>query len=253
MIDTHCHLTYKGLKESCQQILEDARREMKAIITCGLPEDADDALALSEQYPGFVYVSLGIHPTDIVEMSDDEIEKYSKFMEKNKRKIIAIGEIGLDYHWITDEKQKERTKEIFLFFLNMAKELDKPIILHSRKAEEEVLKLIIQEDVKIATFHSYTGNITLARKIIEEGFFISLNTNLPNSKNARKIAKSLPLEQLLTETDAPFLSPYPGKPNVPQNVKLIVENIAKLRQMSIEEVKEILSENCESFFNVKFS
>ncbi|MEM5799304.1 MAG: TatD family hydrolase [Candidatus Aenigmatarchaeota archaeon] len=253
MIDTHCHLTYKGLKENCQQILEDARKEMKAIITCGFPEDADDALALSEQYPGFVYVSLGIHPTDVIEMSDDDIEKYSKFIERNKRKIIAIGEIGLDYHWITDEKQKQRTKEIFLFFLNLAKELDKPIILHSRKAEEDVLKLVIQEDVKIATFHSYTGNITLARKIIEEGFFISLNTNLPNSKNAKKIAKSLPLEQLLTETDAPFLSPYTGKVNVPQNVKLVIENVAKLRQMSIEEVKEVILENCESFFNVKFS
>ncbi|MBU5689327.1 MAG: TatD family hydrolase [Candidatus Aenigmarchaeota archaeon] len=253
MIDTHCHLTYKGLKENCQQILEDARKEMKAIITCGFPEDADDALALSEQYPGFVYVSLGIHPTDVIEMSDDDIEKYSKFIERNKRKIIAIGEIGLDYHWITDEKQKQRTKEIFLFFLNLAKELDKPIILHSRKAEEDVLKLVIQEDVKIATFHSYTGNITLARKIIEEGFFISLNTNLPNSKNAKKIAKALPLEQLLTETDAPFLSPYPGKVNVPQNVKLVIENIAKLRQMQIEEVKEAILENCESFFNTKFS
>jgi len=253
MIDTHCHLTYKGLKEICQQTIEQARKEMKAIVTCGLPEDADEALALAEQHPGFVHASLGIHPTDIVKMSDEEIEAYAAFIERNKRRIIAIGEIGLDYHWITDERERERTREVFVYFLNLAKKLSKPVILHSRKAEEDVLKIIIQEDVKVATFHSYTGNVSLAERIMGEGFFISLNTNLPNSKNAKKIAKRLSLEQILTETDAPFLSPYPGKVNVPQNVKLVVENIAKLRGMEAEEVNDAIIENCESFFDVKFS
>ncbi len=253
MIDTHCHLTYKGLREIKDDVIKEAKKQMSAIITCGLPEDADEALTLSEQNPGFVFVSLGIHPTDVLSLSDDDIESYAKFIEKNKKRVIAIGEIGLDYHWITNQKDIERTKEVFVFFINLAKELNKPIILHSRKAEEDVLKLIIQEDVKLATFHSYTGNITLARRIIEEGFFISINTNIPNSKNSKKIAKHLPLEQLLTETDSPFLSPYPGKVNLPQNVSLVLEYIAKLRNMDVKEVDRVIMENCEAFFDAKFT
>jgi TatD DNase family protein len=253
MIDTHCHLTYKGLKEICETVIEDAKKEMDAIITCGLPEDANEALSLAEKHPGFIHVSLGIHPTDVIALSDEEIESYASFIERNKRRIIAVGEIGLDYHWITDEKEREKTKLAFLRFLELAKELKKPIILHSRKAEEDVLKLIIENDVKLATFHSYTGNITLAKRIIEEGFFISINTNIPNSKNVKKVAAKMPIEQILTETDAPFLSPYPGKVNVPQNVKLVVEHIAKLRGMEAEDVDEAIKENCEAFFGVKFS
>ncbi len=253
MIDTHCHLTYKGLKEICEEVIEDARRQMDAIITCGLPEDAGEALALAESNPGFVHVSLGIHPTDVIALSDEEIEGYAKFIERNKRRIIAVGEIGLDYHWITDEKERERTKAVFAQFLELAKELKKPVILHSRKAEEDVLNLIIENDIKLATFHSFTGNITLARRVIEEGFFISLNTNIKNSKNSKKIAAKLPLEQILTETDAPFLSPYPGKVNTPQNVKLVLEYIAKLRGMRAEEVDDVIKENCEALFGFKFS
>ncbi|MCX8179525.1 MAG: TatD family hydrolase [Candidatus Aenigmarchaeota archaeon] len=252
MIDIHCHLTYKGLKEISEKVIEDAKQEMKAIITCGLPEDAEEALALSQQHPNFIYATLGIHPTDVIAMSGEEIERYAAFIQKNKRRILALGEIGLDYHWIRDEKEKERTKEFFLYFLNLAKQLKKPIILHSRKAEEDVLRILIQEDVKVAVFHSYTGNVSLARKIIEEGFFISLTTNLPNSKNAKKVAKFMPLEQLLTETDAPFLSPYPQKVNVPQNVSVVVENIAKIKNIDKKIVVDTILENCESFFNVKF-
>jgi TatD DNase family protein len=231
----------------------DARKEMNAIITCGLPEDAKEALALAEKHPGFIHVSLGIHPTDVIGLSEEEIDSYAKFIERNKKRIVAVGEIGLDYHWITDEKEREKTKLAFIRFLELAKELKKPIILHSRKAEEDVLKLIIENDVKLATFHSYTGNITLAKRIIEEGFFISINTNIPNSKNVKKVAAKMPIEQILTETDAPFLSPYPGKVNVPQNVKLVLEHIAKLRGMEVEEVDEVVKENCEAFFGVKFS
>ncbi|MEM0473105.1 MAG: TatD family hydrolase [Candidatus Aenigmatarchaeota archaeon] len=251
MIDTHCHLTYKGLDEIKDQVISEARKDMFGIVTCGLPEDADKALQLSAKYPDFVHVTLGLHPTDVLGMNDEQIESFKQFITKNKSKIIAIGEIGLDYHWIKDEKDIKKTKMVFVDLIYLAKQLNLPIILHSRKAEEDVLKIIVENDVRNATFHSYTGNITLARQIIEEGYYISINTNIMNSKNSKKIAKSLPLEMLLTETDAPFLSPFPGKPNVPQNVKLVVEAIAKLRGEGFDEVNQTLLENCKTFFNIE--
>ena len=251
MMDTHCHLTYKGLDEIKDKIIIEAKEEMFGIVTCGLPEDADKALQLANKYHDFVFVTLGIHPTDILDMSNEQIDDYKKFIIKNKSKIIAIGEIGLDYHWIKNENDIKRTKMVFIDFIYLAKKLNLPIILHSRKAEEDVLKIIVENDVRNATFHSYTGNITLARKIIEEGYYISINTNIVNSKNSKKITKSLPIEMFLTETDSPFLSPYPNKINIPQNIKLVVETIAKLRNENFDNINQTLLENCKTFFNIE--
>lgn len=250
MIDAHCHMTYKGLNRIKDKVVEEARKEMKAIITCGLPEDAERTLDFAEKYPDFVYVSLGIHPTDVTKINEKQIEDYKSLIRKNKSRIIALGEIGLDYHWIRDSNEIKKSKEVFIDFLNLAKELKLPVFLHTRKAEEDVLKIVVDNDVKSAIFHCYTGNVTLARKIAEEGYFISITTNLPNSKNAKKVVKSLPLECLLTETDAPFLSPYPSKPNLPQNVKLILEEMSKIRQQNIEEIDEAIDKNCERLFSI---
>lgn len=252
MIDAHCHLTYKGLDEIKEQVIKEARKEMNAIITCGLPEDAKNVFKLSEEYLDFVYVTLGIHPTDVIEMNNDEIEEYKEFIIKNKKKIVGIGEIGLDYHWIKDSEKIKRTKDVFIDFINLAKELKLPIILHTRKAEEDVLKIIVENDVKNAIFHSYTGNITLAKRIIEEGYYISINTLISSSKNSKKIVKNAPIEQLITETDSPFLSPYPGKVNMPQNVKIVLEKMSEIRKESIEEIDKNIIDNCKNIFNVDF-
>lgn len=252
MIDTHCHLTYKGLDEIKDKVIEEARKEMNAIVTCGLPEDAKKVLNIAAEQPDFIYVTLGIHPTDVLEMSDNQIEEYKELIIKNKNKILGIGEIGLDYHWIKDGEKIERTKEVFIDFLGLAKELKLPVILHTRKAEQDVLEIIVDNDVKNAVFHSYTGNLSLAKRIIEEGYYISINTILPTSKNSKKIVKNMPLEQLLTETDAPFLSPYPHKPNVPQNVKLVLEKMSEIRKEDIKEIDKTIMDNCKSLFGVDF-
>ena len=250
MIDTHCHLLYKGLREKHEEVIEDAKKSMTAIVNCGYPKDAKEGLEVKKQHEGFIYLTLGLHPIDIVEMTDEEIEKYIQFVRENKKEIVAIGEIGLDKHWYPQEELQPRLEKVFQQMLDLAKELKLPVILHTRKAEEECFDIVTQNGLKDVVFHCYSGNLTLAQKIIDKGYYISLGTNLLNSKNTKKIAKNYPLEQLLTETDSPFLSPYPGKQNVPQNVKYVLEEMSKLRGIPSEEIDKVIEGNCKRLFRL---
>lgn len=251
MIDIHCHLTYKGLDEIKEKVIEEAKQTMDVVVTCGYPEDAQKALELSEKHKGFIFLTLGLHPIQIVKMSDKEIRDYKQFVIDNKHNIKAVGEIGLDYHWIQEKSKNDRIKEIFIDFLGLAKELKLPVILHTRKAEQECFEIVADNDVKEAVFHCYAGSLTLAKQIIQEGYHISIGTNLVRSKNTKKIAKKFPLTQLLTETDAPFLSPYPGKVNVPQNVRFVLEKMSELRGMSIESIDRVIMENARRLFRIE--
>jgi TatD DNase family protein len=218
------------------------------IITCGYPRDYEKSLELSKKYEN-IYLALGLHPIDISKMNDEEIKNYLNFIKKHKDDIVAVGEIGLDYHWFEKEKSG-RFRQIFIECLKLAKEINKPVVLHTRKAEEECFDIVREMGMNKVDFHCYSGSVTLARKIIDAGYYISLTTNIKNSKNAEDIAKKFPIERLLTETDSPFLSPVPGKQNIPQNVKIVIEEIAEQRKMKFEDVDKITTENAVKFFNL---
>jgi len=250
MIDTHCHLVYENADP--EPAISRARQILDAIITCGYPRDYEKNIEIVEKHREFVFLTLGLHPVDNKDMSSEEVDKYLDFVRSKKDSILAVGEIGLDYHWFP-EKDSEQGKmfvESFSKCLELAKQLGKPVVLHTRKAEQDCFDMVVSHGIKHAVFHCYAGNMTLARQIIDNGFFISLSSNINRSKNTKKIAKSFPLEQLLTETDSPFLSPVPGKKNEPANVKLVVERIAELRSMSVEEVDRQTTENAVRFFNM---
>ena len=236
MIDTHCHLLHKGLLEKHEQVIQEARKSMTAIINCGYPGDARKAIELTKKHKWFIFLTLGLHPIDIVKMTDEEIDKYIQFVREHKDDIVAIGEIGLDYHWYPEPKKQPRLEKVFQHMLDLAKEFNLPVILHTRKAEQECFDIVTSSGIKDVVFHCYAGNLTLAQKIIDQDYYISVGTNLLRSKNTKKIAKIYPLEQLLTETDAPFLSPYPGKQNVPQNVGFVLEEMSKLRGVPVGEI-----------------
>lgn len=250
MIDCHCHLTYPGLDEIKEKVIEEAREVLDAVITCGYPDDAEKSLDLSKNYPDFIFLTLGLHPTDIAKMSDQQVKEYLDFIRSNRESIVAVGEIGLDKHIFADEKQNERFREIFVQCLELAKELDLPAVLHLRKAEQEGFDIVSEMNMKKVVFHYYSGNITLARQIIEKGWYISIPSTINNSKNLRDIGKKFPLESLLTETDSPFSPPFNEKINVPQNVKVVVEKIAELRGIKIDEVDKITTTNASHLFNL---
>lgn len=250
MIDVHCHLTYPGLDEIKEKVIEEAKDIMDVIVTCGYPEDKEKALQIYEQNKGFIYLTLGLHPADIIKMSDKQIENYKQFIIDNKEKIIAVGEIGLDYHWIKEESKNKRIKKVFIEFLELSKELKLPVILHLRKAEQDGFEIMTSNDMDKVIFHQYSGNLTLAKEIIQEGYYIGLGTLLMRSKNTKKIAKKFPLNRLFTETDSPFNSPYPDTQNVPQNVKFTLEKMSELRNQPIEEIDRVIMDNAKKFFNI---
>lgn len=253
MIDTHCHLTYPGLFEIKEKVIAECKKRMDAVITCGYPKDAKEALKLGNQHEGFVYVTLGLHPVDIIKMTDKEVEEYWDFIRSYADEIVGVGEIGLDKYHFPSEKHHERFVDTYVQGLNLAKELKLPVVLHMRKTVEEGFRLLVKNDVKKAVFHCYSGNVTLAKEIISHGYFVSIATNINHSKNSKKVAKKLPLQKILTETDSPFLSPILNKVNVPQNVEVVLQKIAEQRGITFEEVAKITSNNAFEFFKLKRS
>ena len=258
IIDIHCHLTFDEYDSDREQVIEDSRQVLKAVVTSGVePEDGKDALELAELHRDFVFVSLGLHPIHVVDMTDHEIGDYQEFISTNRRNIVSIGEIGLDYHWVRDPLKIKRTKEIFVEFLELAKELDLPVVLHLRgttggEAIEAGLKLVSDSDIRKVVFHCFTGKPQLAELICKEGYYVSLPASIVRSKTMKKVAKRIPLSYLFTETDAPYLSPdNEEKRNVPQNVKVVYEEIARQKKSDVKTVEEAIEGNFGRVFGVE--
>lgn len=257
MIDSHCHLTYPGLREILDEAIEEAKKKLDAVVTCGLPYErvktdkysALEAVDLSRKNPGFIFVTLGLHPTQVPEMSDAEIERYISFIRENSDSIVGVGEIGLDKYWIKDEEVHRRVKEVFKGMLRLAEKLGKPVVIHSRKAEEEAVEIIETFSLKKVLLHSYTGNMTVAKRALQDDYYFSVNYRVTNTKTMRKIARTFPLDRILTETDAPFLSPVGGV-NRPANVRFVVEEVAKLRKMDVDEVDSATTRNAIEFYSL---
>jgi len=257
IIDIHCHLTFKEYDADREQVIEEAKKILKCVVTSGVePEDAKHALELAEMHEGFVFVTLGLHPIHVAGRTDQEIEEYEEFISDNKRRIVGIGEIGLDYHWVRDPLKIKRTREVFVEFLELAREFDLPVVLHLRgtgsDAIAEGLKIVSDGDVRKAVFHCFTGKPQLAEQIYKEGYYISLPASIVRSKSMKKVAKRIPLSFLLTETDAPYLSPSEEERNVPQHVKVVYEEIARQQKIDFDAAEEEIERNFERLFAVEF-
>ena len=251
MIDVHCHLNFPNLADDLESVIEDARKEMDAVVTCGLVNDAKQAVDLRRKNRDIVYLTLGIHPEDVNGMRDEQIEKHMDFIREHRRDIVGIGEIGLDYHWIKEPDAQKRCKEWFVKFCELAKEMRLPVVLHTRKAEEDTFDLVSRTDLDKVVFHHYSGNVTLAQQIVDRGYYISMPTITPTSKNLLKIAQRFPLEHLVTETDSPFNSPFPNdRKNVPNNVRVTIEKIAEKKEMEPEQVDAVLTRNAKDIFGI---
>ena len=250
MIDVHCHMVYEGLDEIKEKVLEEAKKKMDAVVTCGYPKDWEKNLELTKKFPGFVFLTIGLHPIDIKEMTDKQVQDYFDVIRSHAEEIVAVGEIGLEKKWFKEESDLIRFKEVFIQGLELAKEIDKPVVLHLRKAEQEGFDTVVEQKMKDVIFHYYSGNVTLARQIVEKGYYISIPTMIDRSSNLKDIAKKFPLENLLTETDSPFSSPIPNQTNVPQNVEHTIKKIAELRNTSFEEVDKRTTENAKRIYRL---
>ncbi|XRO77089.1 TatD family hydrolase [Methanocaldococcus sp. 10A] len=239
-VDAHCHIEDKAFNKNRDEVIERAKKEKVIIITSGASLGGClRALKFKKKYN--IYLTLGYHPSR-VKADNKVVEKVYNLIRDNENEILAVGEIGMD---IKDENY-ERQEEIFKKFLSLAIELDKPIVVHARGFERKIFD-IAKDKVNIM-FHCYSGDVELAKKIIKEEHLISISTLVCFSEHHKKLVESIDLDYLTTETDSPYLSLIKGAKNEPKNVKLVVEEIAKIKEMDVEEVADIIYKNTCKFF-----
>lgn len=248
LIDTHAHIDM--LEESVETTLQKmAEFGVKKVINPAC--DAAGFAKILEFADKFenIYAMLGIYPSEAKTYSED-IEQY---IINNSKKIIAIGEIGLDYYW--DKSFKDLQCEIFAKQIQLANKLSLPIVVHDREAHKDCFDIIkaANKGSKIL-FHCFSGSVEFMKECTKEGWYIALGgvVTFKNAIKMKDVAKEVPLDKLVLETDSPYLTPVPfrGKPNTPAYVKYVAEEIAKLREMQLEELIDITTENAERFFGI---
>jgi len=252
LIDSHCHLYYEPFISNMQATLNDAKKN-KIDFLLTISVDLNTALInidLANSYPE-IYCSVGIHPNNVSKNKIENIEIIKSLYTKSN-KIIAVGEIGLDFY---RNKNQEEQLVFFKKQIEIASELGLPIIIHTRDSENETLR-IIKENYNKNKFliHCFSGSLDFAKSLLDFGCFISLSgiVTFQNAHNVQEVAKYIPLDKLLIETDSPYLSPEPyrGKTNCPKNVFLVAKKIAEIKNTSIENISEHTSTNFFKFFNL---
>lgn len=254
MIDSHCHLNDKKLLVNIDKILKDAKEKgVKKFLVVGYDLISSlKAVELSERYSE-IYAAVGIHPSDVKKAKKEDYKILETLLTKPK--VIAVGEIGLDYYWEKDKTLQEQQKEYFIKQIHLANKYQKPIVVHMREASLDTLQTLQKERPTYGgIMHCYSGSAELAHDFMEVGLFISLAgpVTFLNAKTPKEVAKVVPLNKLLIETDAPYLSPHPlrGKLNEPKNLPLIAEEIARLKNTNAKTIIEQTTKNFLKLFKI---
>jgi len=253
LFDSHAHYNDEKFEEDRENIIREIYNSgITKIINAGYSlESSKKAIEIAKNYE-FMYATVGVSPNDIENLNTDYLEQIEKMAQD--KKVVAIGEIGLDYYW--NKENKEKQKEIFIKQIELANTLNLPIVIHTREAVMdtiEILKNQIKCDNK-GVFHCCPLNIELVKEAIKLEFYISFAgpVTFKNSKNAEEVVKLVPMEKMLIETDSPYLSPEPvrGRKNDSRNVKYIAQKISEIKQIPIEEVAIQTYKNAQKIFKV---
>ena len=254
LFDTHVHLNAEQFNEDLQEVIDRAIAEgVTNMVVVGFDEiTIKKALELAENYD-FLYASVGWHPVDAIDMTQEHLDWLKELASHPK--VVALGEMGLDYYW--DKSPKEIQKEVFRKQIRLAKEVQLPIIIHNRDATADIVEILKEENAGEVggIMHCFSGSVETALECVEMNFLISLGgpVTFKNAKKPKEVAEAVPLDRLLVETDCPYLTPHPyrGKRNEPAYVKLVAEQIAELKGLTLEEVAEETARNAKKLFGIK--
>lgn len=233
--DVHAHMDFFK-EEELKSILEDSKIALVISNSVNL-KSCEKNLELSKKYPK-LKLAAGLYPEDNLRLTD--FAKLKAFIEKNKKQVFAIGEIGLDK---LEKADFELQRRVFIQQLELAKELDLPAIIHTRKAEKEVIDILENYKYQKIILHCFSGNFKLINHAIELGFYFSIPTNIVRSEHFQKLAKEIPRERILTETDTPYLSPYKETKNQPAYIKETIKKLSELWELSKKEVESQIEQN----------
>lgn len=253
-VDTHTHVnSHKFDDDRAETIARAKEAGVTRIINMGDTMDSSAAcVALTEEYDG-VFAAVGIHPEEAYELGEADDERLAAWAKRDK--VVAIGEIGLDYYWVKDEAQRALQRRIFIRQLDLARQLHLPVCIHDREAHGDTLAILKREGRGIpAVLHCYSGSREMAREFLRLGLYLGVDGPL-TFKNAAKlpeIVRAMPLDRLLVETDAPYMAPVPmrGKRNEPAFVRYVAEKIAALRGLTLAEVAAATTRNAETLYGL---
>ena len=246
-LDSHCHINDESYLEDLDEVLDRMllNKVNKAMLVCVSLDDYQRTLNIKKE--GIeLKKAIGVYP-EYTDIDETEFNKYVSLMEK----CDAIGEIGLDYHWYKDTRDKQI--ELFIRQIEIANRLNKPVIIHAREALGDTYNILRQHPCK-AVLHCYSGSYELAKEFIKLGYYISIGgpVTFKNAKEPLEVAKNIPLDRLLIETDSPYLTPVPnrGKRNEPSNVVYTAKKIMEIREIDEETFLDQINKNYDSLFNI---
>ena len=265
-VDVHAHLIHPQFEgEEQQAAVRAAAAGLSAVIVNGLePASNRRVLQLCEGH-SHLYPALGIYPVDAIAHRIDphswpyewppptpfDVDAEIAFIDSVAEQLIAIGECGLDRYWVTEQDAEQ--ERVLRALIDIALRHDKPVILHTRKAEARTFEILLEMGVVKADFHCFTGKLKLARRITEAGYYLSIPPAVTRDQTFQRFARELPADRLLTETDSPYMGPVRGERNEPANVPVAVEAMAKARGVDAETMRVAIAENFERLFGVALS
>ena len=253
IFDSHAHYDDESFNEDRENVIKEIRENgVINVLNCGASmEGARDSFKLANKYD-FFYAAVGIHPENAYELTE---ENYKEIKEMTKNpKVRAIGEIGLDYYW-EENPPREKQKEVFRKQMELAKELNMPVVIHDRDAHGDTLEIMKEFPEVKGVVHCFSGSVEFARECLKLGYYIGFTgvVTFKNSKKIVEVAKEVPLDRMLVETDAPYMAPTPnrGKRNRSDYIKFIIEKIAEVKELSVEEVSNATIENAKNLLKIK--
>lgn len=253
LIDTHMHLDADKYNDDQEEVIKRAQEQgVRMMINIGYNRKTiESTLRLAESYD-FIYAIIGWHPTEASDMTADDLRWIESL--SSHEKVVGIGETGLDYHW--DKSNKEIQKEVFRQQIDLAKRKKLPLSIHNRDAHQDVIDILKEEGANEVggVMHCYSGSIEIARIAMDMNFYISFGgpITFKNARQLKNVCKQVPLDRLLLETDCPYLTPHPhrGKRNEPGYVRLIAEAAAELKELELEEIMRITTNNAKKLFSL---
>ena len=254
LFDTHAHYYDERFKDDAEELLNLMGENYVANIlnSCSEISDIPRIFELCRKFP-FMYASVGIHPHAVSDVTEDDMKTLAEFAKEEF--VVAIGEIGLDYYY--DFSPRDKQKKWFARQINLARELNLPVIIHDRDAHGDCMDILRAENVRDVggVFHCYAGSVEMSKEILDWGMYIAFGVSLTFKKAARpiEVAKNVPLERILIETDSPYLTPEPfrGKRNSSLYVHLVAEKLAEIRGMTVEEIERVTYENARRCFKIE--
>lgn len=252
LIDTHVHLNSDQLYKDLDEVIKRAlHNDVKKMIVVGFDKKTNErAIKIAEKYP-FIYATVGFHPTDAKDIRDEDFILLEE--QLNHPKVVGVGECGLDFYW--DKEHVDQQIEVFKKQIDLSLKLQKPLVIHMREASEATYNVLSEYNDLRGVMHCYSGSADMAQLFIDLGLMISLGgpVTFKNGHKPKKVAELVDLKYLLIETDSPYLSPHPfrGKTNEPSRVKLVAEEIARIKDVTYQEISDITTSNAIDLFKLE--